>query len=45
MKFKAVITHNSEYDEYVVDVPEFVGCMSHGKPLDDELRNIKDVIK
>ena len=45
MKFKYVITHDSEYDGYVVDVPELVGCMSPGKTLDDELRNIKDVIK
>jgi len=29
----------------LVDVPELVGCMSQGKALDDELTNIKDVIK
>lgn len=45
MKFKVVITYDSEYEGYVVDVPELVGCMSQGKTLDEALRNIKDAIK
>ena len=45
MKFKVVITYDSEYGGYVVDVPELVGCMSQGKTLDEALRNIKDAIK
>lgn len=45
MKFKIVITHDSEYEGYVVDVPELVGCMSQGKTLDEALKNIKDAIQ
>lgn len=39
------MTHDSEYEGYVVDVPELVGCMSQGKTLDEALKNIKDAIK
>jgi predicted RNase H-like HicB family nuclease len=35
MKFKVIITYDSEYEGYVVDVPELVGCMSQGKTLDE----------
>jgi len=45
MKFKVVITYDSEYDGYIVDVPELVGCMSQGKTIDEALTNIKDAIK
>jgi predicted RNase H-like HicB family nuclease/predicted RNA binding protein YcfA (HicA-like mRNA interferase family) len=45
MRFKVVITYDSEYDGYVVDVPELVGCMSQGKTIDEALSNIKDAIK
>lgn len=45
MKFKVVITYDAEYDGYVVDAPELVGCMSQGKTIDEALRNIKDAIK
>jgi len=45
MRFKVVITHDTEYDGYVVDVPELVGCMSQGKTMDEALLNIKDAIK
>ena len=45
MKFKVVITHDSEYEGYVVDVPELVGCMSQGKTIDEALSNAKDAIK
>ena len=45
MKFKVVIMHDKEYDGYVVDVPELVGCMSQGKTIDEALSNIKDAIK
>jgi predicted RNase H-like HicB family nuclease len=45
MKFKVVITYDSEYEGYVVDVPELVGCMSQGKTIDEALNNIKDAIK
>jgi predicted RNase H-like HicB family nuclease len=45
MKFKVVITYDSEYNGYVIDVPELVGCMSQGKTIDDALVNIKDAIK
>ncbi|MBI4650664.1 type II toxin-antitoxin system HicB family antitoxin [Candidatus Desantisbacteria bacterium] len=45
MKFKVVITYDSEYEGYVVDVPELVGCMSQGKTMDEALNNIKDAIK
>ena len=44
MKFKVVIMHDKEYDGYVVDVPELVGCMSQGKTIDEALSNIKDAI-
>ena len=45
MKFKVVITYDSEYGGYIVDVPELVGCMSQGKTIDEALTNIKDAIK
>jgi len=45
MKFKVIITYDAEYDGYVVDVPELVGCMSQGKTIDEALENIKDAIK
>jgi len=45
MKFKVVITYDSEYEGYVIDVPELTGCMSQGKTVDEALINIKDAIK
>ena len=45
MKFKVVITCDTEYGGYVVDVPELVGCMSQGKTIDEALYNVKDAIK
>lgn len=45
LKFKVIITYDSEYGGYVVDVPELVGCMSQGKTIDDALNNIKDAIR
>lgn len=45
MKFKVVITYDSDYEGYVVDVPELVGCMSQGKTIDEALHNIRDAIK
>jgi len=45
MRFKVIITYDPEYNGYVVDVPELVGCMSQGKTIDEALNNIKDAIK
>ena len=45
MKFKVLIMYDSEYEGYVVDVPELPGCMSQGKTIDEALLNIKDAIK
>jgi predicted RNase H-like HicB family nuclease len=45
MRFKVVITYDSEYEGYIIDVPELVGCMSQGKTMDEALNNIKDAIK
>jgi len=45
MKFKVIITYDSEYDGYVIDVPQLEGCMSQGKTIDEALDNIKDAIK
>ncbi len=45
MKFKVVITYDPEYEGYVIDVPELIGCMSQGKTVDEALTNIKDAIK
>ncbi len=45
MRFKVVIVYDPEYDGYVVDVPELVGCMSQGKTIDEALTNVKDAIK
>ncbi len=45
MKFKVVIVYDPEYEGYVVDVPELLGCMSQGKTLDEALSNIKDAIR
>ena len=44
MKFKVVITYDSEYGGYVADVPELFGCMSQGKTVDEALTNVKDAI-
>ena len=44
MKFKIVIMYDPEYEGYIVDVPELVGCMSQGKTIDEALKNIKDAI-
>ncbi|MBI5074976.1 MAG: type II toxin-antitoxin system HicB family antitoxin [Nitrospirae bacterium] len=45
MRFKVVITHDTDYDGYVVDVPDLVGCMSQGKTMDEALQNVRDAIK
>ena len=45
MRFKVVIMYDPEYQGYVVDVPELVGCMSQGKTIDEALNNIKDAIR
>ncbi|MCG2709786.1 MAG: type II toxin-antitoxin system HicB family antitoxin [Thermodesulfovibrionales bacterium] len=45
MKFKVIITYDPEYEGYVIDVPELIGCMSQGKTVDEALTNIKDAIK
>jgi predicted RNase H-like HicB family nuclease len=45
MNYKVVIMYDLEYQGYVVDVPELVGCMSQGKSLDEALKNVKDAIK
>jgi len=45
MRFKVIITYDTEYNGYVVDVPELVGCMSQEKTIDEALNNIKDAIK
>ena len=45
MTYKIVIMYDSEYNGYVVDVPELVGCMSQGKTIDEALQNVKDAIK
>jgi predicted RNase H-like HicB family nuclease len=45
MTYKVVITYDAEYEGYVVDVPELVGCMSQGKTVDEALNNVKDAIK
>ena len=44
MNYKVVIMYDSEYQGYVVDVPELVGCMSQGKTIDEALENVKDAI-
>jgi len=45
MRFRVVITYDSEYEGYIVDVPALVGCMSQGKTIDEALNNSKDAIK
>ena len=44
MNYKVIIMYDEEYQGYVVDVPELVGCMSQGKTIDKALANIKDAI-
>jgi predicted RNase H-like HicB family nuclease len=44
MNYKVLISYDSEYKGYVVDVPELPGCMSQGKTIDEALINIKDAI-
>jgi predicted RNase H-like HicB family nuclease len=44
MRFKVVITYDSDYEGYVADVPELFGCMSQGKTMDEVLVNVKDAI-
>lgn len=45
MKFRVILTYDSEFEGYIVDVPELVGCMSQGKTIDEALTNIKDAIR
>lgn len=45
MKYKVIIMYDPEYEGYVVDVPQLVGCMSQGKTLDEAIENTKDAIK
>ena len=45
MTYKVVIMYDSEYDGYMVDVPQLLGCMSQGKTIDEALSNIKDAIR
>jgi predicted RNase H-like HicB family nuclease len=45
MNYKVVIIYDKEYEGYVIDVPELVGCMSQGKTIDEALTNIKDAIQ
>ena len=45
MTYKVVIMYDPEYEGYVVDAPQLVGCMSQGKTMDEALANIKDAIK
>lgn len=45
MTYKVVIMYDPEYEGYVVDVPQLMGCMSQGKTIDEALANIKDAIK
>lgn len=45
MKFKVIIMYDPEYQGYVVDVPELVGCMSQGRTLDEAIENTKDAIR
>jgi len=37
--------YDPEYQGYVVDVPELVGCMSQGRTLDEAIENTKDAIR
>lgn len=40
-RFKVVITYNSEYNRYVVNVHhELIGCMSQDETIDEALNNI-----
>jgi predicted RNase H-like HicB family nuclease len=45
MKYKVIITYDHEYQGYVIEVPELIGCMSQGKTIDEALHNIKDAIQ
>ncbi|WP_414585809.1 type II toxin-antitoxin system HicB family antitoxin [Scytonema sp. PCC 10023] len=45
MKFKVIFTFDPEYEGYVAEVPELLGCASQGKTLDEAIENIKDAIK
>jgi predicted RNase H-like HicB family nuclease len=44
MKYKVIVMYDKEYEGYIVEVPELVGCMSQGKTFDEALTNIKDAI-
>ncbi len=45
MTYKVVIMYDNEYEGYVVEVPQLVGCMSQGKTIDEALANTKDAIQ
>ena len=45
MTYKVVIMYDNEYEGYVVEVPQLVGCMSQGKTIDEALTNTKDAIQ
>lgn len=45
MNYKVVIMYDTEYEGYIVDVPELEGCMSQRKTMDEAIANIKNAIK
>ena len=45
MNYKIIVMYDSEYEGYVIDVPELTGCMSQGKTIDEAIKNVKDAIE
>ena len=45
MKYFLSIVYDSEYEGYVVDVPQLPGCMTQGKTFEEALSNAKEAIE
>ena len=43
--FTVVIEKDEESDMYVGEVPELSGCHTHGKTIDELMKNIREVIE
>ncbi len=44
-KYEIIIYWSKEDDAFVAEVPEFQGCMAHGKSTEEALRNANEAIQ
>lgn len=44
-KYEIIIFWSSEDEDFIAEVPELPGCMSHGDTPEDALKNAKEAIQ